>query len=370
MMKKLILALLFVLMVSLFTSTDALAVVQNPGTGNTAALGGRLTHGVLTMIGLDNFTLHTDSGDAFDYQVDSDTRFRIKGLEDPAFSDLEIGMHLAVAARIIDHRRVARLVIVTPDDYDPSLRFAIRVHGEVLEVDLDAGTLVLGKPSGEEIVFQVHERTRFFGMARRLGDLRVGWNAAIAGRRDEEGLFHAGVVVARETPRRIILTGEVNTVDLETSTFVIHTRRDRMVTIQVDDDTVFNSRGGAVQGLVDLQTGMVAAATGYRQGDGTFLAKRVVAGSKEDLPDFDIKAGGRIIVVGLDFFILQSRDGDEITFYVDSGTRFRGRGIRVQGISDLNVGMIAFVGGAADSDGEAIARSVLVIKNPRLGTEH
>jgi hypothetical protein len=161
----------------------------------------------------------------------------------------------------------------------------------------------------------------------------------------------------------------VNNVELEAGTFVIHTRRDRKVTIQVDGDTVFNSRGGVVQGLVDLQNGMVAVATGYHQGDGIILAKRVLAGSKEDLPDFEIKAGGKIVVVGLDFFTLQPRDGEEITFYVDTDTRFRGRGIRVRGISDLNVGMITLVGGVTGSDGEAIARSVLVIKGSRQATE-
>jgi hypothetical protein len=369
MTNKITLTFLIVLMVSLFSSTDALAVVQNPDTENAIPQGGRLTYGVLTAIGLNRFIIQTNSGGAFDYQVDSGTRFRIKGLEDPTFSDLEIGMHLAVAARILDNNRVARLVVVIPDDFDPSLRFGVRVCGEILSVDLDTCTLTLGKPSGEEIAFQVHERTRFFGKSHDLDDLQVGWRATIAGRRDEEGLFHAGVVVTWERPRRITIAGEVNNVELEAGTFVIHTRRDRKVTIQVDGDTVFNSRGGVVQGLVDLQNGMVAVATGYHQGDGIILAKRVLAGSKEDLPDFEIKAGGKIVVVGLDFFTLQPRDGEEITFYVDTDTRFRGRGIRVRGISDLNVGMITLVGGVTGSDGEAIARSVLVIKGSRQATE-
>jgi hypothetical protein len=364
MTKKIMLTLLFVLLASLFYTGEALAVAQTPGTGDTTAQGGRLTHGTLTEIGGDTFTIQTPAGGTFTYQVDADTAFRIKDLEAPTFADLETGMHLAVAARIIDGERVARMVVVTPDDFDPSHRFGVRVRGVIVDIDQDASTLTLEKPSGGQIVFQVGERTRFIGKAQSLGDLQLGWAAAVAGGRDGDGVFHAALVATLEHPRPVVLAGEVTGVDHETGTFTVLTRRDETVTIQVDADTVFHSREGAVQELADLQTGMVAAVTGLPEEDGTILAKRVAAGSKDDLPDFDIKAGGRLTVVGMDFFTLRTKDGDEITFTVNRDTHFRGRGVNVRRITDLRVGMIVLVGGDEGGDGENIARSVIAVQAP------
>lgn len=365
MTKKIALTLLCGLLTSLVFTGDALAAIQPPDSGETAALGGRLTHGTLTEIGAEAFTILTPAGNSFNYQVDADTRFRIKGFEAPTFADLEIGMHLSVAARIIGGEHVARVVVVTPDDFDPSHRFGVRVRGVIVDIRLEAGALTIGKLSGQEIVFQVGERTRFIGKAQGLDDLQVGWAVAVAGGRDDDGGFLAALVAAMELPRRVDLAGEVTGVDLDAGTFWILTRRDQTVTFQVDEGTVFLSRENVVQDLADLQPGMVAAITGLRQEDSPILAKRVVAGSKDDLPDFEIKAAGRVVVVGVDFFTLRTRDGDEITFQVTPDTHFRGRGVPVRRITDLQVGMLALVGAETGPEGEAIARSVVAVKGIR-----
>jgi hypothetical protein len=364
MTQKFLLPLLVSLLMVLAFGGDSQAALLNPFDNGTAALGGRLTHGTLIEIADAAFTLQTSGGDTLTYQVDGGTRFRISGIDDPAFADLETGMHLAVAARVIAGERVARLAIVTPDDFDPSQRFGIRVRGIISAIDLDASTLSLRTPSGEELAFEVGERARFIGAAQGLEGLEEGWAAAVAGARDEEGVLHAALVAPLVLPRPVSFAGEVTQVSLETGTFELVTRRGRVVTVQVDQDTAFRSRDGAVEGLEDLQPGMLAAVRGLLQEGGDLLAKRVIAMDKEDLPDFELKAAGRLVAVGLDFLTLRTRQGEDLTFQVAPETRFRGRGFPVRCISDLRVGMVVMVAGETNPEGEALARAVIALKAP------
>jgi hypothetical protein len=361
MTKRFVFIGLFILLVSLVTPGDALAVVENPAEEGIAR-GGRLFHGTLTVIGVDKFSIQTRGGSTFTYQVDDKTRFRIKDVEDPSFTNLEIGMHLAVSARIIDGERIVRLVVVIPDDFDPSHRFGIRVRGKIIDISLDGDTLTIENPSGKALTFQVHKRTKYIGRVKNLDDLQTGWIAAIAGWRSDDGLLHAAIVVTTEPPRRVNLAGEVTSIEIEVGSFTLLTRQDQTVKIQVNHDTIINRKDGELTGLEDLQPGMFAAITGQRQDNGVVLAKRVIAGSKEDFPDFEIKKAGRIVVLGVDYLTLRTKSGEEITLRVNPDTHFRGRGIRVQGIADLKIGMKALVGGETGPDGEVVARVVFISK--------
>ena len=359
-MKKIIFTLMMVLVLSLLVPGGALAAGGDPAP--VAALGGRLTYGVVTQVDVEAFSLETKGGGTFRYQVDEATRFRSPEIENPTYADLLPGTWVAVAARPVEGDLVARMVVLLPEGFDPSRRFGERARGEVQMVDLEAGRLSLVTPAGEEMVFQVDEATRFLGQAESLEEIQVGWVAAAAGHLQEDGSRLAVMVAAGEDRRLVIAAGKVVSVDLEAGRFTLLTRQDEEREIEVDGDTVFTSRENTIQGLEDLDVGMVAVVRGVPQDDGSILAKRVAAGSKEDLPDFEVKAGGRVTVVGTDFFTIQDRDGETIRFIMNEDTRIRSRGGAFQGHRDLRVGMVVLVGGEVGEDGENLARLVIVVR--------
>ena len=153
--------------------------------------------------------------------------------------------------------------------------------------------------------------------------------------------------------------GTVTGVDAAASSFTLNTRQGEDLTFVVNDDTKFHSRNGEIENLTDLQTDMLAIVIAHPQGDGTLLAIRVAAGSPDDLPNFDVKAGGHITAIGIDSFTVQPQDGDELTFLVSEETNFRSPGGSIHGLEDLEVGMVALVGGDDLGAGEYLAKLVI-----------
>jgi hypothetical protein len=363
-MKKITLSLVVVIVLSLMMGSIALAAEDVSGTSLLAALGGRLTYGEVIALGEEYFTIKTGHGDLFTFQVDEYTRFRMRDVEHPNFSTLQIGQFIMVAARSIEENLVARVVGITPEDFDPSLRFGERARGEVLEVDTDSSSFTLVKPSGEEMTFVVGEKTRFMGQASTLGDLGIGWVIGVVGSEREDGSYLATVLAAAEKPRRVRNVGLVTSVEEEAGTFSMVTRSDGDAIFSVDESTKYHSRENAIDALYDLQPDMVVIVIGRLQENGSYLATQIAAAPREDLAKFTVKAGGRVTSVGTDSFTIHTKGRDEMAFIVTGDTNFRSRGVEVHSIEDLQVGMIALVGADEAEGGENVARLVIAIKVP------
>ena len=360
MFKKIGLSLLLVGIFVLGAAGTALAAE-----GDSAdALGGRLIYGQVSQISTHTFIVRTREGTAFNFRVDETTRFCSNVLEDPTFEHLNVGDLVGVAARrpgygMVPGGLLARIVVILPPDFNPSIRFGVRVRGEALAVDPDAETFTLVKPSGEEMEIQVDERTRYVGHAKDLGDLDVGWVIGVAGGIQGDGSYLAAIVTVAAQLRRDVKTGEVTAVQVGDDTFSIETRQGESVTILVNEDTLYHSREGIICGLDDLQPGMVVGVTTVKSEAGDHLAKRVVAANPDELPKFEVKAMGRVIGIGLDSFTIRPHEGEATTFIIDNQTQFRGRIGRGHGLANLRLGMRLLVGGEHTEAGDLAARLVI-----------
>jgi len=364
-MKKISVALVLVVLMSLLVSSIAYAAPTDAEKLMQAPFGGiRFKFGEVIELVADKFTIETRDGGNYTYLVDENTRFRIKDVDGPTFASLEVGQWVIVMARSIEGDLVARVVGVTPEGFNPSKWFGVQARGEVLNVDVDAGTVAITKPSGEEIVYSVGDRTRFLGQASSLDELGVGWVIGVAGGELEDGTFMATIIAAAEQPRRVRHIGTINSLDEDSGTLSILTRNGEDKTFSIDEDTKFRSKENAIEKFSDLQLDMAAVVIAVLQEDGSYLIKHIGAADKADLPNYAVKAGGKVVEINTDTFTIETRDGAEITFTVSDETNFRGRGIDVQSLEDVVVGQNVLVGGDVVDDGSNLARLVIVIQKP------
>ena len=87
--------------------------------------------------------------------------------------------------------------------------------------------------------------------------------AAVAGVKQSDGSLLAHVVLVRHPLLK--LAGEVMSVDLESSSFLLDTRGGEELSTIVDENTRFRSREGEIKGLEDLQPGMVVVVIAKQQ---------------------------------------------------------------------------------------------------------
>ncbi len=355
MTKKIPIPLLIALLCALFVSGVALAAEDAPQ--------GRVqtVYGEIIAITDDSFTLQSQSGDLFTYFVDKTTNYRSSDVEEPNFSDLFVGGKISVfAPGNAEEYPTARLVIMLPEDFDPSEWAGARARGQVIEVNPDAGSFVVQTNSGEEQAFSVDDTTRFFGQLASLSDVQVGWSVGVGAVENDDGGLLAKLIIGLNVQDSSLHAGTITVVIPAAGTFTMQTRQGEEMTIAVDENTNFNSRAREIQGLVDLAPDMVAVVYGSSQDDYVFMASRVIVGDAEDLPNYDVKALGQITGIGIDSVSLQSRNGEELTFLVDEETNFRSREGEVSGLVDLIEGMSLLIGAYEDEDGQIVAKLIFV----------
>ncbi len=367
MSKKIMIPILLVLG-SFLTGSTAMAQEDQPP---QRPKHGRRSFGQVTSVGDDRFTIQDRRENEHTLLVNEDTRFRSKDGEERTFDDLQTGQWVAgVASYNPQGELVARLVITLPEDFDPSQRQGRRVRGHVSSVDSSADTFSLKTPSGEEQTVQVDGRTIYRGGVQSLSDLEPGMIATVGALEQDDGTLMAVAVLARF--QLVKKAGTVGAVDPTAGTFDLHTRRGEDLTYVVNENTRYRSQNGSVQSLSDLQPEMFAVVVGKKQpGDESNVAMMVAAGSPGQLPKFDLRMRGQIILVGEDYFILEARDGEQNLFQVTEESRFSSRGGIVRGLEDLRIGMRAIVGARSLDDagvgiiGQYQAQVVLVIRRPR-----
>jgi hypothetical protein len=162
-----------------------------------------------------------------------------------------------------------------------------------------------------------------------------------------------------ETPEADVrAAGEITAVDVAASVFTLHTRRGEDLRFQVDGSTQFHSRSGEIDGIEDLQPGMMAGVAAKTLEDGSLLALRVAVGTKQD----HVRVAGVItgVVPGQGTFTVETPEGEAWEFQTSERTRFRSRDGSVQDIHDLKKDMHVVVVAIEGEDGAWLALLVAV----------
>ncbi len=358
MMKKFLLSIPIAMLAIILACSAALA--QKPEQDHLR--GGRRVSGKIAAVGATEFILEARQGEQRTIFVDDGTQYRNAEGDPAAFGDLQVGMWVAGIMRYNDQgEMVARLVILFPDDYDPSQRLGMRARGHVTSVDMASESFSLHTFAGEDLDFQVTQDTIYLGGVESLEDLEAGMQASIGAIKQNDGSRVALVVLARKP--LVKHAGTVADIDLANSSFTIDTRQGKQITFQVDVNTRFSSRDGSVEGLEDLQPGMIALVVAKESDGDTLLAAAVAAGTADELPQFDLRVEGKVVVVKEVSFILQARNGEQYTFKVDGETKFRSLGGWLDGLEDVREGMHLGVG-ADQISGGYLARLVVAGRRP------
>ena len=171
-----------------------------------------------------------------------------------------------------------------------------------------------------------------------------------------------GAVYAEEEihPPQVRVLGEITAINLEENTFAFTTRQGENLRFLVIERTRFRSRDGSINGLGDLEAGMMALVVGIRHPENGLVALMVAAGKPDDLPEtFRLK--GRVDGVDLysSTFSVLAVSGESQRFKVIDRTQFRSRDGSVKGLQDLEIGMPLNVFAAKTDDGIPVAVVVI-----------
>jgi hypothetical protein len=228
----------------------------------------------------------------------------------------------------------------------------IRVRGEVIAVDPDAGKFRIEKSDGDVVTFFVNEDTTFRGLDN-LAEMQVGWKAGVAAR-DEGGRLWAVLVIAGEKPDYHRARGRVVDVNTSAGKFSIQTSSGEELRFFVDENTRY---GGQISGLEDLEEGMGTGVIYKEHSEGKWIAVGVVAGHAPNL----VKARGEVTAVDPQHnkFEILTAEGERMRFFVDENTRYQGQ------LSSLDEMQVGWQAGVAARDEKGQLTAVLVIAGIR-----
>jgi len=224
-----------------------------------------------------------------------------------------------------------------------------RAAGKIVNIDLGASSFTINTLRKGELTVIVSDTTQFRsreGEIEGLADLEAGMPVIVAGIPGSSGEILAEVVAVGkpgERPTRFRYRGEITGVAPDDGTFTLKTLVGEEVEIRVGDRTRFRSRDGSIQGIDDLEVGMLALVQGLKGSGGELNSLLVAAGNAEDRPD--VRAIGVITAIENRSFTLETRQGRSLMFEVDDSTKYRSRDGSVTSFEDLEVGMKAVVAG-------------------------
>lgn len=318
----------------------------------------RLT-GEISALGATGFTLTTGDGRAIVVSVDDETKFRILNGANHGFDQLEPGMQaLVVGLPQAEGSVLARMVAAGYRRDLPEDR--LKVRGAFSAIHLERSAFAFKTSAGEELYFLVSDRTHFRsadGSIQGLKDLEKGMLGAVLALPNDEGVLQALLVVVFPEAKIKRAYGVIRHIDLQGSLFSLLAGDQEMIGFEVVERTRFTSPDGSVQGLADLAPGMPAVVS-YVNTDEGRIALGVAVRTKAET----FRHLGEIInvVAGRSYFTLRTRQGDEVTIFVDERTRFRSPDGEVEDIHDLKKGMAALVSGFVGEEGQLQALVVAV----------
>ncbi len=251
--------------------------------------------GQVTQLGTDQFTLTTRNGVERTFRYDDQTRFIDSARQPLSAADLAQDGWVAVvsapqgrvggllnrllrrgqaapaAGQAAGQSVLARIVVILPGDFDPDQAQGAR--GLVTGVDPAAHQFTLVNRQGVKSTLTVDDQTKFTGQAAALSDLEAGMGALVLAEKQPDGSLLAQQVRAGFAPQR--RAGEVVAVDPAAGQFTLKTRKDgQELTIHVDSNTRFRSRGKSVQSLADLKAGMPVLVVA-NEASGVYTARAV-----------------------------------------------------------------------------------------------
>ena len=360
-MNKLRIATIVVLTAALLLPSSVLAQEEAPeGHERGTRAAGEIT-GVVP--GQGTFTLLTRQGNELEFRTNEDTKFRGPDGSVEDIHDLKQGMKaLVVAAEQDDGTLLARMVGAGhPEDLPEHMKAAGQIQG----INAEDQTFSLLTREGETVRFQTGERTKYRGEGvDSFDDLESEMFAMVAAIPQEDGPPLALLVAAgepKERPDVIRLQGEITGVVPGQGTFTIVNREGNEFELATNDRTKFHSRDGSISDIHDLKQGMQAMVGAVRQDDGQLLALAVAAGNPEDRPErpvLDVTVGGKVKAIGSSSFIIETRNGESMSFSVNDSTHYKGIG----SFGELEVGMMAGVG--ADENGDGLVAIFVGARNP------
>lgn len=297
-----------------------------------------------------SFSLISRQGEELHFLVIDRTKFRSPDGSINELADLKVGMKALILGERHSDDLVALVVAAGERDDLPE---TFRIQGKVNGVDLQTSSFSVMIEMGESQRFKVGDRTRFRsrdGAVKSLADLEIGAPVIVAGLKSDDGLPLALLVIAGsppDRPHRFEAAGEITALRPEENAFEMLTRSGKSLTIMVSERTEYRSRDGSIEDFTDLAPGMHAGVVGLVTGEGTHQALVVAAADPDSTtrPRIDVRAVGKIIAIGDRSFTIETRNQGSLIFLVDEGTVFKSRQDSVGGFEDLQVGMIAAVGG-------------------------
>jgi hypothetical protein len=264
--------------------------------------------------------------------------------------------------------------IVYAEEDTPQKR--LRFLGEITSVDPQTHTFSLHSRSDEDLRFSTTEETQFRsrdGSIQSLEDLSPGMKALVVAYRGEGGALIASIIAAGEVGDIEDIRhykGIIASVDLESNSFGLHMEDGRNQRFVVGDRTRYKSRDGSINGLEDLEAGMVAHVAAIERENQAPFALMVAAGKTVEKPE-RFRVHGKISAINLDrqTFDVVAKDGNVQTFQVVERTKFRSRDGSIVELADLKEGMHTLVVAVNESEGASIALLVAAAdlsENPGL----
>lgn len=253
----------------------------------------------------------------------------------------------------------------------PDARF--RVAGEIAGVDAAGGSFELSTLRGELLTIATDQDTHFRsvdGSVQSINDLAPGMKAFAVGLISSDGTYLARQVGAgaEGTVRQRLVRerGEIVSVVPGQSTFKLQSGNGDQTQFQVSQRTRFLSRDQSVTDIHDLKKGMQARVAALAHEDGTLEAIVVaVAPDNADRPgtNVDVRKAGRIVELGDRTLVVQTFEGEQVSFAVNDQTVYRSVQNRIQGFGDLQTGMLVAVG--AKEDGSSLTAVWVAAGRPR-----
>ena len=354
-MKKKINIVVLLVAVCALTIASAVSAEENTPEGRIRLIG-QVTNVDATT---SSFAMETRSGEEKTIIVNEGTKYRSPDGKIQKFDDLARGMQVSVIA--VEQGNGTNLAKIIGATKFTSERDTIRVIGEITGVVAPNGSFSLRARDDRILRFETDESTRYRsqdGAIEGLEDLEPGMKALVVARPPEDGSPIALIVAAGkidDLPPIRQYKGEVSSVDPGQDLFTILTEDDQELEFKISERTKLRSPDGDVTSVDHLRSGMRIQIGAIANEDGDLTPLIIIAGSPQR-PGFDVKTGGRIVEIYGSGFTLELRSGETRSFVVDTTTRYASKDGSVKGFDDLEVGMIAFVGGESLDTGEVIAR--------------
>ena len=325
---------------------------------------GRFLRGQVMAIEGMALTVKTPDGER-QVMTNDETRFRIRGVENPAIADVQVGDYIlakgkpdstgafaAQAILVIPGQRVGRFV----------------AQGTVSAIE--GTTLVLDTLQGEK---QVTTDEAIFWAPDvenpSLADVQVGDQVVALGRPDEDGNLAARLVALASTEelRAHAVRGKVTAVEGQMLIIVTREGDKEVVTTS---ETYLHIPNVEEPSLDDIRVGHIITALGQEDG-GTFTAQIVAVSRVRGLRKMIVRRNivfGQVTSIEGTILTVETRRGEQ-TVLADENTRFRIPGVENPSLKDIKVSDRVIALGRRNEDGDFIARVVGASKGGRLSPE-